>query len=101
MDIIKHMKKSKRYKTAISDKQILLSCNNNKFSQITFTDTIRPNKKANGAKPQSATSRFYYPAIVASCVFVRQNKFRRTKTNLRFPPKSETGYAINSPINNC
>jgi hypothetical protein len=65
---------------------------------------------------QSATSRFYDltnttgifydPAIVASCIFVRQNKFRQPKTKLALPAgrdvflqSRKTCAAVKSPNN--
>jgi hypothetical protein len=43
-------------------------------------NTVKPQKLTNNVKPQSATVRFHVPVNMASCVFVRQNKFCPPKT---------------------
>jgi hypothetical protein len=65
-------------------------------------NTVKPQKLTNNVKPQSATVRFHVPVNMASCVFVRQNKFCPPKTTCPshqgqgwIPPKSESFIAIN------
>jgi hypothetical protein len=101
IDTIKLNKESEQYKTATDNKQVLLFYSINQLFQTFFRNRIKPQKISKRCETAICVKQILFSCENSELCFCPTEQVPSDKNNSRFPPKSETGYVINSLINNC